>query len=96
MSTKNFIVRTVTSLFCIIFLTFIVLSVGNVFDTIIENELAMGQLEHNNEGYVSYLLYTNTLRPLANMLLTLADGALVLSIILNTIKFIKNKKENIA
>lgn len=96
MSTKKFIVQTITSLLCIFFLTFIILSVGNVFDTIIENELAMGQLEHNSEGYVLYLLYTNTLRPLANMLLALADGALVLSIILNTIKFIKNKKENIA
>lgn len=96
MSTKKFIVRTVTSLLCIIFLTFIILSVGNVFDTIIENELAMGQLEHDNEGYVSYLLYTNTLRPLANMILAFVDGALVLSIISNSIKFIKNKKENIA
>ena len=94
MSTKRFITKTATRVIVLTIVFIVIFNLMGVFDTMISNELALGQMENSNEAFAFIQIYNGTIKPIVNLALSLGASAMVISIILDTYKFIKTKEKN--
>lgn len=95
MSRKRFITKiTIRALILTIILIFIVNFLGAA-DTLIVNELALGQMENSNDAYLLMQLYNNTIKPLCYAIAAIASLVIVVLTATDTYKFLKtiNKGE---
>lgn len=94
MTTKKFIIRTVIKV--LIFAIISTIALNLLTNPIINNELALGQMENSNELYLLMETY-NKIRPFISIIYGLITAAFVGTTIHDTYKFIKtkyNKGEN--
>ena len=98
MSTNNFIKRTIIKAVLLIIAAIIISTVSVTIDTIISNNLALGQMENDDGLYVMMELYQNTLQPILTLVFTIVIVTISFTIGLDIYKFIKTKmngeKEN--
>ena len=94
MSTKKFIIKTVVKVIIYAIISTVALSL--LTNPIITNELALTQMEHNNELYLLMETY-NKVRPFISIIYGLITALFAATTIRDTYKFIKtktNKGEN--
>lgn len=95
MSTKRFIIRTILKIVALIIICSLVFSVSNVFNTIISNELALGQMENSNATYLLMEVYNGSIKPLCATIVTISTLVILCCIGIDIYKFFKtiNKGE---
>jgi hypothetical protein len=94
MTTKSFIIKTVTKIIIYAIISTIALSI--LESSVITNEIAMGQMENSNELYMLMEAY-NKLRHFISIIYGFVTALFAGTIIHDTYKFIKtkiNKGEN--
>ena len=89
MTTKKFIIKTVTKILIYAILSTIVMTI--ITNPIINNELALGQMENSNELYLLMETY-NKVKHYVSIIYGFVTALFVGTTICDTYKFIKNKK----
>lgn len=91
MSTKSLIIRMIIKLALLAVLTF---AIFIIFDnTVLSNEIAMGQMENSNEFYFLMQMY-NKIRTYASVAYGCVSAIIVGTAIYDINIFIKNEGEN--
>lgn len=90
MSRKQFITKTATRVIVLTIVFIVIFNLMGVFDTMISNELALGQMENSNEAFAFIQIYNGTIKPLVSLAMSLAASAMVIFTILDIYEFIKN------
>lgn len=91
MTTKKFIVRLCLILVCFSILTIAALSVSNIANTIIQNHLAIGQLENDDTGFIFMETYNGLIRPCGMIVLSACYFVMIVLVLLYVVKFIQFK-----
>lgn len=81
------------TIFSIIGLAIILIIVGGFFTTanvMINNYLALGQLENDDTMFMFMQLYNNTLKPIVKLLVVCIASWTVIKILFNINKYLKN------
>lgn len=89
MTTKKFIIKTVVKI--LIYAIISTIAINLLTNPIINNELALGQMENSNELYLLMDTY-NKVRPFISIIYDLITALFIGTIIYNTYKFIQTKK----
>lgn len=89
MTTKKFIIRTVVKVLIYAIISTIALSL--LTNPVINNELALGQMENSNELYLLMETY-NKVKPFVSIIYGLITTWFAGDTIYDTYKFIKTKK----
>lgn len=93
MSIKRFIIRTTLRVVVLVIVCLLVFSISNALNTIISNELALGQLENSNENYLLMEVYNGSIKPICAMLVTMLTFVIVCPLGMDIYKLSKNKGE---
>lgn len=88
MTIEKFIKKTLSRIVIIIILTILLTGIMAAGDAIVNNEIAMGQLENSNFNFMILETYHNVIRPVANGALVVVYIWNIGLIIINSIKFI--------
>lgn len=90
MSTKKFAIRMIINIVALIILTVIMCFV--FANTVITNDIALGQMNNSNEAYL-LMTYYNQVRTTMSIIYSCMSALIVGSIIYDIYKFTKNKGE---
>ena len=95
MTTKRLIIK-MSVRFTILLAILIIVSIytNGVLNTIIINELALGQMENSTEAFALMETYNGIIKPLVALGTSLITIAVVISTALDVYKFIKTKEKN--
>ena len=92
MSTERFVRKLLIRIVVLIIICTITFSLNGAITTILNNHIAIGQLENDDVAFLTMELFNNALRPSINIIGVVVIIAVVASSIYDTIKFIKNKR----
>lgn len=92
MSTERFVRKLLIRIVVLIIICTITFSLNGAITTILNNHIAIGQLENDDAAFLTMELFNNALRPSINIIGVVVIIAVVASSIYDTIKFIKNKR----
>jgi hypothetical protein len=92
MSTSKFIKKTAVKIIIFALLVFIVTAVANSIDPIVSNQIAIGQMEHDDFAYILMETY-NRFKPIGGAFVFVVTLLFTGRIASDAYKFYKNKKE---
>lgn len=87
---KKLIIKSAFKILGIILLITLLSSLTQ--STLITNELALGQMYANNEGFIIWIIF-NKIKPIINLVLSGFCGYLIYGVAFDIYKFFKNKIE---
>ena len=89
MPIKKFIIKTTTKILLFVFLLLVITAVGQALNPVINNELALTQMEPSNGLYVLTNTY-RSIQPIFNLLTVCIGVWCFISVVRDTHKFIKS------
>lgn len=92
MTTERFIKKTIIRIIVIVLISIFVFSFMDAANTIVSNYISMGQMENSDGMFILMEMYKTAIRPTISYILTFVIGYNVGTIIYDTFKFIKNKR----
>ena len=92
MPTNKFIKKVILKIILLTIICVAIISFLNAGTAIINNSIALEQFENSDTWFIMMEMYNNFLKPTCYTSVILVSSYIVVTIIFDIIKFIKNKK----